>query len=184
MGQRQNETEPEWGNDCALKFPAGKTPRFVYGRFSNIVTCPGAPLITPNDRTFTLEQQPGIPCLWIHHAGAWRVSFEFDVFVPESHFFITHIPTGDLYFNDHEPGYIDEGFVFHNEQAACIGVQQGISGIGIVTWRLETLDIMKAMNMEVANNLFMEMRPLDNGSRVYKYCRIQDATNVKIKYNP
>lgn len=37
--------------------------------------------------------------------------------------------------------------------------------------------------MEIANDLFMEMRPLEDGNRVYKFCKLEDATNIAILYD-
>ncbi|GAH76571.1 unnamed protein product, partial [marine sediment metagenome] len=33
-------------------------------------------------------------------------------------------------------------------------------------------------------DLFMELRPLPDGKLVYKFCRLRDATNIKILFEP
>lgn len=56
---------PEYGNDCLACFPAGKTPKYVYATFTNIIGgdeyVPGISPIPPNG-TYKMEQANG--CSW------------------------------------------------------------------------------------------------------------------------
>lgn len=184
MGQRMPDEPIEYDNDCVLKFPAGKTPKYVYARFINLVKCPAAALLPPNDRLFKLTQQPGVPCMWRYVTAPWTITFEFLTFPVATRLFILHPATGDMYFNDTTNMYEDEGFVFTNEYAAC-GLQVGaIGGIAVITWSPQATELLEAINMRKANDLFMELFPLADGKLVYKFCRLQDATNVKILFEP
>lgn len=184
MGQPMPDEPHKYGNDCLLKFDAGKTPKYLYARFSKIETCPLAPAIAPNDRTFTLTQHASIPCLWEHNGPIWLVSFEFILVSVLSRLWLKHIATGSEYFLQDEPGYIDEGFVFHNGYVACAGVRQGIKGLGVVTWTQQATELLEKINMQRAADLFMELRPRADGKLVYKFCRLQDATNISILFEP
>ena len=184
MGQKQNQTDIEYGNDCLLKFEAGKTPKHMYARFSKIVTCPEAPTQAPNDRVFKLTQDPEFPCWWHYGFGdPWLISLQYIEFPPRSQLDIIY-GLFDFFFYSSIDGYVDEGQIFFSSQDLCAGATKGIYGIGIITWRLETLKLMGLLNIEVADDLLMEMHPLEDGSRVYKYCKLKDATNIAIKYSP
>lgn len=184
MGQKQDQAEIEYGNDCLLKFEAGKTPKYLYARFSKIVTCPAPAPTAPNDRAFKLTQDPDIPCLWEYLLSPWYVSFEYLTDPDLSRLYIIHLITAQWYFFNAVAGHVDEGHVFHNDNVECFWDIGGIDGIGIVTWRLESLSVMAALNIPAATDLFMEMRPLDDGARVYKFCKLQDATNIAILFEP
>lgn len=184
MGQRQDKEEIVYGDDCLLMFDPDKTPKHIYARFSNIKTCPGAPAAAPNDRTFKLTQVPGSPCFWVHDIGDWYVSFHY--FEPEkiSRLFIRYEPTHDRFFWDTIEEYVGEGYTFYNEYNECVGVQMGIGGTAVLTWKLESLKVMRLLNIKPQHDLFMEMRPLVDDNRVYKFCRLEDATNIAIEYEP
>ncbi|MBA7582480.1 hypothetical protein ES708_24408 [subsurface metagenome] len=182
MGQRQDQTEIVYGNDCLLKFDAGTTPKYMFARFSQLVRCPGAVAIPPNDRAFKLTQVPGVDCMWDYDIDPWYISLEFVAFPLATELRILHRPSADMYFFDSVAEYVDEGYVFTNEFGVC-GLQVGaVGGTGVVTWRLETIALMKALNIEPAYDLFMEMRPLVDGNKVYKYCRLKDGTNIAIEF--
>lgn len=184
MGQRQNQTEIVYGNDCSLKFAAGETPKYLYARFLEIETCPDAPATCPNDRVFKLTQDATFPCLWQHVLdGPFMASFEYLVTPLQSRLYLRH-GLFQLYFYASEDFYTNEGYIFTNTNVVCGGWQIGKFGIGVVTWRLESIVLMKQLNIKTQNDLFMEMRPLKDGSRIYKYCRLEDATNIAIKYHP
>ncbi len=184
MGQRMEDVPHVYGDDCLLKFAAGKTPKYVYARFIEIITCPGALFTAPNDRMFKLTQVDGQPCWWsLIIPGSWVVTFKY-LPGPARSQLILSAPPNFLFFARVEPTYIDEGHVLHSDQVACAGFVHGIEGLGVVTWTQEATNLLESINMQRANDLFMEMRPVDDGSRVYKFCRLQDATNIAIKYDP
>ncbi len=184
MGQRQNKTEIVYGDDCLRSFDAGNTPKYLYVRFLELITCPGAWFTPPNDRVFRVEQKPLASCEWFLLADPWMI----DVIVragPVETYIALHNDTDGLdYFFCTEPGPLDEGFVFHNEITECNLGYGAKGGIATITWGLETMKLMGLLNIKAAVDLFMEMRPLDDGSKVYKYCNLRDATNIAIKYEP
>lgn len=184
MGQKQNSDVIEYGNDCSLKFPAGETPKYLYARYISIETCPGAPIIAPNDTTFKMPQTGPSPCIWIYNGPLWHCEFFYNAVGVYSRLYLKYKPTFDHYFLADIAGYVDEGTVFHNGIDNCLGVNQGKHGIGIVTWTLEALEVLSLINIPTSDDLFMELFPIADGSRVYKFCKLQDATNVKILYDP
>ncbi len=184
MGQRMPDVPIEYGSDCLLKFNAGETPMYLYARFSKLEKCPAAVSTPPNDRMFKLTQAPGAPCLWAYDTATWYIWMEFIAFPVSTRLHILHRPSGDNYFTNQVMAYIDEGHVFTNEYNAC-GLQVGaIGGIGVVTWNPQATKLLKDINMKKAADLFMELRPLVNGKLVYKFCRLQDATNISILFEP
>lgn len=184
MGQRQNKTEIEYGDDCLLKFEAGKTPKYVYSRFSKLKTCPEPAPTAPNDRVFKLTQDEDLPCCWEYFSDEWYVSFEYLDDPELSRLFILHQITMQWYFFNAVEELVDEGHVFRNDNDECFWDIGAINGIGVVTWQLETIKILKSLNMKGMSDIFMEMRPLVDGNRVYKFCRLTDATNIAIEYEP
>ena len=184
MGQRQNQSDIEYGNDCDLKFDPGETPKYVYARFVDIETCPEAPATAPNDHAFRLTQDPAKTCEWFYDDIAWHVAFFYNAVQVMSRLWLWHKATGSYYFVETVPGYVDEGHVFENEITWCAGAYQGRYGIGVVTWRSESILLMDMLNIKAAYDVFMEMRPRDNGARIYKYCKVADGMNVCIAYNP
>lgn len=184
MGQRQDKDEIIYGRDCGAGFAAGKTPKYVYGRFSNIIRCPLAVKPPPNDRVFKLTQHDTASCRWVYYGTGWFCGLQ--SFTPFADYSIdlATSPEGMGYFNAVHAMPFEEGLVFANTIQDCVGVHMGHHGICIVTWRLESIKLLDDLNIDTESDLFMEMRPLADGSRVYKYCRLQDATNIAIKYEP
>lgn len=183
------DDEPiEYGDDCLLGFDPGKTPKYLYVRFSLVVKCPDVgpnPFeMPPNDRVFKLTQHVTNPCDWVYLTTPWRVFF---TVVPEpvrNWLLLADTPLGRWYFFDSVDGVPDEGHVFHNWATVCDPGVPSIEGIAIVTWTKQATDILESINMEKAQDLFMEMRPLDDGKLVYKFCRLKDATNIAILFEP
>lgn len=188
MGQRQDKDEIVYGDDCLTCFEEGETPKYVYARFSNVrkcveFECIGMPS-PPNDRAFKLTQMVDHPCWWRFEDDDWRVTY-YAVNPPTygAQLVVLQKPDWISYFNGTTlPGSECETF-FDNENTCAEG-ECGSGGIGLVTWRLESLGIMDSLNIKTQNDLFMEMRPLADGKRVYKYCKLKDATNIAIKYEP
>ncbi|GAI96728.1 unnamed protein product [marine sediment metagenome] len=131
-----------------------------------------------------MTQDPELPCCWEHLESPWYVSFEYLQDPDLSRLFIIHLITAQWYFFNAVADHVDEGHIFHNENTECFWDIGAIEGIGTVTWQLESMKLMGLINIEVANDLFMEMRPLDDGPKVYKYCNLRDATNIAIKFEP
>lgn len=187
MGQRHKD-EIVYGDDCLTCFEEGETPKYVYARFSNIRICKdpwcvGMPS-PPNDRVFKLTQMEDHACRWRFEDDAWQVTW-YAVNPPTygARLIINEKPNWFEYFF----GFTlpeDECETFFDNKAVCAEGTCGVGGIGIVTWRLESIAILKSLNMKAMSDIFMEMRPLVDGNRVYKYCRLQDATNIAIEFEP
>lgn len=184
MGQPQSKTEIVYGDDCLLKFEAGKTPKYMYARSSDIKTCPPPTPTAPNDRVFKLTQDLVSPCVWEYVTNTWYVSFTYLQDPNLSRLYIIHMLAMKWYFFNTVAELVDEGHIFHNDNVECFWDTGGIEGIGTVTWGLESLKLMGLLNIKTAKDLFMEMRPLEDGSKVYKYCKLKDATNIAIKFDP
>lgn len=182
MGQRQDEDEIIYGNDCLLGWEEGKTPKYVYARFSQIVKCPDGDYTPPNDRVFKLTQDPEAPCWWAYRRDKWTIYFVIHGPPVYSWIELRQFEPAIIYFTDYVWGPPEEGRVFYNDNPACVANIGGASGMGVITWRLETLKIMKALNIEPAYNLFSEMRPLPDGNKVYKFCKLQYGMNIAIEY--
>jgi len=188
MGQRQNKTEIEYGNDCLTCFPEGETPKYVYARFSNIRICDdpwcvGMPS-PPNDRTFKLTQDEASSCKWRFEDDDWQVTwYAVDPPTYGARLIINEKPNWfEYFFGFTLPG--NECETFFDNAAECAEGTCGVGGWGLVTWRLESLLLMSLLNIITDYDLFMEMRPLADGARVYKYCRLKDGTNIAIKFEP
>lgn len=188
MGQRMPDEPIEYGDDCLACWPEGETPKHVYARFSNIVKCPDKNghvcLIPPNDRMFRLTQDPGAACHFKYIGDVWEIFYWAKLPVDP----LSRLNLGDkggwTYFWDTEPSCAPEGFVFHNTLLVCGLFQCGKTGIAVVTWSPQATKLLSDINMQKANDLFMELRPRDDGKLVYKFCRVQDATNIKILLEP
>ncbi|GAH25734.1 unnamed protein product [marine sediment metagenome] len=179
-----DQPDIEYGNDCLLKFEPGQTPKYAYARFSKIKTCPPPAPTAPNDRVFKLTQDPELPCCWEYITSSWYISFEYLQDPDISRLFAINQDHMIWYFFNAVDGHVDEGHVFHNDNVECFWDIGGIEGIATVTWDLESLKLMELLNIKAAEDLFMEMRPLEDGSKVYKYCNLKDATNIAIKFEP
>jgi len=195
MGQKQYLEEIAYGNNCLLGYNLaaplwllGETPKYIYMRFSvikkcNTEFCVGAP--SPwNDHCFKLTQSAVNPCKWTY-TNDWMVTWQL-VSVPPTyvHFELYHYPSEARYFydyynaNDRDPRFT----------ANTLGCEEiftcGYNGIAIATWRLESIELMTALNIEKSNKILMEMRPLANGRKVYKFCGLRDSTNIAILLEP
>jgi len=171
-------------DDCLLKFEPGETPKYLYARFSKLETCPPPAPTAPNDRVFKLTQDPELPCCWEYFSDEWYVSFEYLQDPDLSRLFIIHQITMQWYFFDAVDGHVDEGYVFHNDNTECFWDIGGIDGLGVITWTHQATELLEKINMERAQDLFMELHPLEDGKLVYKFCRLQDATNIAILFEP
>lgn len=146
MGQRQDKTEIEYGDDCLTCFEPGKTPLYAYARFSKIIKCtigePDLCKTPPNDKVFKLTQFAEEPCVWRHIGTYWRVFFRIAGAPPGENYLLLDTPAMLAYFRAFFDDCIEEGQVLHNVNPACNGLYCGTGGIGVVTWRLETLKVM------------------------------------------
>ncbi len=186
MGQRQNQTDIIYGDDCSRGgWDAGKTPKYLYARFSQIIKCPDIPpreyFTPPNDRVFKLTQKIDNPCWWLYQDDNWQVGLRVRDAPADIALYLIDKPFDTGYFWKDFPPPVDEGTVHYSDYRDCVW-NGAHDGLGIVTWRLETLKIMEALNMAPAYDLFSEMRPLVDGNKVYKFCRLKDATNIAIEF--
>lgn len=180
------KVEIEYGSHCTHCFANGETPKYVYARFAGIVKCEGAGkeacLIPPNDRVFKLTQQVGFPCSWRYIGDTWECWYQpWVVADGKAHLFLNDLNL-KVYFEESLPACPDEGTVWHGEEACELDLFCAELGIGVVTWNPQATKLLEDINMEKAADLFMELRPLDDGKLVYKFCRLQDATNIKILF--
>lgn len=193
MGQRQNQTEIVYGNDCwrgiNLTKPLwleGQTPKYIYLRFSEIQKCikeicDDCPS-PANDRVFKLTQSEYDPCYW-DYFGDWEVHWWLQPGIPTTVRFVLFWPT----LNKH---YFYADFITDGDNARFAANEItcepfghcGYNGIAVASWRLESLDLLKSLNIKPAYDLFMEMRPLVDGNKVYKYCKLKDGTNIAIEF--
>lgn len=195
MGQKQNQSNYEAGDECSrcepVLWPVEGTPKLLYARFSEIVICSDEWCVnTPlgfNDHVFTLTQLDINPCFWQYQSENFWIEYNCDE-LPEhkSHLYLDGFDGEDwdgLFRSTTESG--EDCVTFFNNQLNC-GAPHicGTGGYAIVTWRQESIDLIKSLNLEISNRLFMEMRPLADGKKVYKYCKLEDGTNVKILLEP
>lgn len=188
MGQRMEDKPIVFGNDCLQCWPADLTPKYLYARFAlvtkRIQGDPDVCSIPPNDVVFKLTQDPGAPCAWFYDQGNWTVRFDLVLQGVGNTWLYLDDTIGNHYFSSITASCYGEGTVLHNdfppdEPNAC-----GFNGIGVITWTPQATDLLAAMNLTKGYDLFMELRPLEDGKLVYKFCRLQDATNVKILFQP
>lgn len=195
MGQKQHLEEYLAGNECAgckdILWPVKGTPKYIYVRFALVELCPDAWCIAQpygfNDHAFKLTQMSIDPCFWQYESSKWFIEYNCDE-LPQHR---THLYLDGFNGNDWDgifrstTEYGVKCVTFFNNQLNC-GAPHicGTGGYAIVTWREESITLMSALNMEKSNKVLMEMRPLADGKKVYKYCRLKDGTNVKILLEP
>lgn len=178
----------EYGNNCSNCFDPDKTPEFLYARFSLIAQCP-PPIrpscrIPPNDRVFKLSQTGIYPCGYLYDGTEWRVHITLWRSPPAQGSFRLEDVDGNIYFDVMFDVCPDEGIVYHSDMVDCLGQDCAVGGIGVFTWTPQATEILEAINLAKGEDLFMELRPLPDGKLVYKFCRLKDATNIKILFEP
>lgn len=184
MGQRMSPGPIEYGDDCLIGWPPGKTPKHLYARFANIVPCPAGLEFPPNDRVFKLTQDPVLPCGFFYLEPPWEIEFVILGPPAEIWFVLYETVSGDIYFIDTPMIAPDEKHTYSNLNVACTPDIGGAGGIAAVTWIPQVTNLLEAINMEKADDLFMEMFPLTGNKFVYKFCQLRHITNVKILYQP
>ncbi len=184
MGQRMPDEPIEYGDNCAAGWTPGLTPKYVHARFAGIEKCPDPNLIPPNDRSFKLTQEEFAPCDWWYESGAWRVEFMVAAAPDFVWLTLTDHEAGVTHFEAVIPGPPVDGHVYHNENLVCGGALGGINGIAVVTWTPQATQLLKDINLTKGKDLFMELFPKPDGNLVYKFCRLQDATNIKVLFEP
>jgi len=188
MGQRMPDKPILYGDDCNIAFDPGETPLHVYARFIGMIPCPDNPptffATPPNDRTFNLTQDIAVPCRWSISTGPWDVVFWMTPAPLRTTLTIQNNDDMGNYFTGQPLGIKGEGFVIANEILACQPWTGSHLGIGVITWTPQATEILEAINMEKGEDLFMELFPLEDGKLVYKFCRLKDATNIKILFQP
>lgn len=176
------------GADCLTCFAPGETPAKVYARFSGLTACPpgfGRTCKTPpNDRVFTVPQDPISPCSYYYADANWMVGFTFALWGPHRSWLSLMDVPGYLYFSGTTPGCMSEDHVFTNEHVACGPLVCCYTGIGIVSWTENAYKLLADINLSAAYDLFMEKWPKANGDVVYKFCKTLDHTNIKILISP
>lgn len=184
-----------YGNRCVLGeqlaaplWLIGETPKYVYMRFSEIKLCDterceGYP-VPPNDRVFKLTQCDVDPCFW-QYSNEWVVTWQLRKPLGTWVMFDLYHPFG-MFHSFQEDFNCDTGDPrFGWNRSSCEAFNTcGQGGIAVVTWQLEAMAILNALNMKALSDIFMEMRPLVDGNKVYKFCRLEDATNIAIEYEP
>ncbi len=187
MGQRMPDKPIDYGDDCLLAFDPDKTPLNVYARFNLMEQCPLElpPFhpIPPNDRVFKLTQLEDVPCGWKVNSGDWEVTFEIIGGPVRTTLTLFNTADASTYFYEQVVAFQDEGIVFHNSILVCQPWYGAHLGIAVVTWTPQATALLEAINLEKAYDLFMELRPLEDGNLVYKFCKLQDATNIKMLYD-
>jgi len=130
-------------DDCPHAFPECETPKYVYARFSMIEKCPDQPpdfyLTPPNDRVFKLTQSSVNPCEWIYYVEPWFIRFSAVSNPLQTYILLESTDPWATCFYDLIAGAPDEGYVYHNDFAACGPGVGAAGGIATVTWGLETL---------------------------------------------
>lgn len=188
MGQRMSDKPMAYGDDCNIGFDPDETPLDVYARFIGMVKCPDNPptiySTPPNDRTFRLHQDPGIPCRWAVTSGAWDIVFWMTPLPLRTTLTIQNNVDLGNYFTAQPLGIKGEGFVITNEILACQPWTGAHLGIGVITWTPQATALLAAINLAKSKDLFMELFPREDGKLVYKFCRLKDATNIKILFEP
>lgn len=176
------------GDGCSLWPVPAETPKYVFARFSMMIRCPDwpwpGPSTPPNDHCFRLTQDDVQPCLWKFRRAPWAVNFQVVPFPTRCWLWIDNIVDGARYFASFVETIPDEGFLYNNEMLICAPGEGAQFGIGTVTWTQEATDLLASLNIERADDLFMELRPLVDGNKVYKFCRLRDATNIAIEFEP
>jgi len=177
-----------YGDDCLLGWAAGKTPKFIYIRFSKVDKCPDTPptfyAVPPNDHAFTLEQLVGHPCNWKYTGTNWQVIFAVTAPGPRIGIRLEHFPDGIVYFESSPVIGVDEGTVYTNRLIICGPIQGGFSGIACPTWTPQATQLLEDLVITKGEDLFMELFPLEDGKLVYKFCKVKDGINIKILYEP
>lgn len=184
MGQRMPDVPIVYGDDCVAVWPAGKTPKYLYLRPLLIETCPGAPKLAPNGRVFTLTQHPTAACVFSYDSADWDVSADLNAIPDKTSILINSKAPVETYFGEQHPETIEEGKVYHNNYVGCPVGRGGFNGIIAITWTPQATELLENIVIEKGTDLFMELFPLPDGKLVYKFCRLQDATNVKILFEP
>lgn len=184
-----------YGNRCILGetlpkplWAVGETPLNVYLRFSGISLCKTEQCREvpppPNGRVFKCTQTEWDACNWKYENGltAW---WSLDPNDPVNMFvYLLYNPLNKYYFIATVPTDGDNAR-FATNQASCSPFNMcGYGGIVAVEWLIEPMNLLKSLNMKGMSDIFMEMHPLVDGNRIYKFCRLQDATNIKILFEP
>jgi len=188
MGQRMPDEPLEYGNDCLARFDPGKTPKHIYARFSQIIKCdPHTPPVChtpPNDVVFKLTQDAVSPCVFMYNQSGWIVTCHFAFGAPHRTYLQLQDTPGFLYFYDSALTPVDEGYIFRNSFTLCGAIECAHHGIGIITWTDHATELLEALNIGKAYDLFMELFPLEDGKLVYKFCKVKDGINIKILFEP
>lgn len=179
MGQRMPDEPHEYGDDCLAGFDAGKTPKYLYARFSLLIKCPAGDYQPPNDRLFKLTQVIGQPCRWFGLSNDWMIDFVIGSEPVGTNIELHNDDDGLDYFLDFRTAPIEEGYVYHNDIVACNGGLGAKNGLAVITWTQQATQLLEDMNITRGDDLFMELRPLENGKLVYKFCRIKESMNIK-----
>ncbi len=195
MGQRMDKPDIVYGNRCTLGeqlaaplWLPGETPKYVYMRFSEIKLCDterceGYP-VPPNDRVFKLTQSDVDACFW-NYVGDWAVEWQLRQVVGTWVSFGLYYPPGMAWYFQDDFKTQGDGARNGFNRCTCEPFNMcGVGGIAVVSWQLEAMAILNSLNMKALSDIFMEMRPLVDGNRVYKFCRLKDATNIAIEYEP
>lgn len=188
MGHRMSDVPHIYEDECPQWPAPSETPKYVYARFSNIIKCPdpfpGRFRYPPNDHEFKLTQHAVSPCLWTYLGEVWYIEFAIFDDPLRAYLILGDWTVWDTYFQATEEGAVDEGTVYNNVLTDCLFGRAAHHGIATVTWTQEATNLLESINMQRADDLFMEMRPLVDGNKVYKFCRKKDATNISIEFEP
>lgn len=188
MGQRMPDKPIEYGNSCSQCWDPGETPKYVYARFSIVKRrtdqVPDVCITPANDRLFKLTQDPMEPCAWFYDQSGWTVRFDLVMQGVGNTWLYLDDTIGNHYYSSISPSCYQEGTVLHNDFDGSEPFDCGYNGIAVVTWTPQATEILEAINLAKGKDLFLELFPREDGKLVYKFCRLKDATNIKILFEP
>lgn len=189
MGQRLEDDTIITGEPCSgceeVLWGIGKTPKFVYARFSQLERCPGIDWtlypVPPNNRVFKLEQREDHPCWWRYRLDlGWEINWQicYDL-PPYSKLFMGHAP-GGTYFQSITPAEHKCVGSFAN-QNVCNGLFFAHGGFGWIEWKQIAINLAKDLDITLGHHLFYEVFQIDIETVVYKFTDTTRGINVKSK---
>ncbi len=174
--------EYEIGDFCANcdgnLWPAGLTPKFAFALVTGITACPPVGLAPPNGY-WKLTQMPGTPCSWRLTVGnftfllSYGVGTSFGIFTPGP----------PAWFRSNGGACLTSLDNLNN----CIDVDTFGTG-GSVTWYMGwdpyAVLLAETYNMTPQETILYDKFFTPDFTRVYRFARNIDKTNVKIKFEP
>lgn len=163
-----------------MRWADGETPAVIYSTFWSIINCGKSAFSAPNGEIFKCSQLVANACTWLHDGSVFKVDFAARRAAGPQSQLRLYDKDGFFFFDSISMQCPLEGWVYGNNQNACILMYAGAQGFGSIWWNDRITELINGFGLTPGRSLFLELFKAGGVNNVYKFCDLYERTNIKI----